>query len=495
MKKIILTFSWLSFVFLLKLFSQNINTSIFTKQSNYYFKLDNEIILQQVNKILLVDINSDDLVDVVCLTNQTGDIIDQQFSFLLTFINDGNGSFYQDQAYNCNSRYIDAASGLINEDNFNDIVLVGDSLCILVNDGKGHFQFECLPYNLEGTAIKLSKLNNDIYDDIVISRPSLDTSFVVLLNNGLGVFEDIQYYKIYSINPGEFVSDIDCLDLNNDTTKDISLLIWRNDATGNIYTFLNDGDSNFNQYKNFDLIWGGEAESFSFIDFNKDGFNDIAVQNNYPGGISIIFGQGNGIYADETFYTSSPADISVFDFDNDSFYDIAFTERDSLKFLINNMQGIFIERESYNIPSISIKGASLKINGCDIDKDGDIDVVVSNFDSVHGGFTIFENSSIPTDIKKKEENAIFSQGYKLIGNYPNPFNPNTVISYNLPKCSFVELKVYDLLGRVIATLVNKEQLAGKYEVIFSGNNLSSGLYLYKLKTENFTKTKIMQLLK
>ncbi|HSP89239.1 MAG TPA: T9SS type A sorting domain-containing protein, partial [Ignavibacteriaceae bacterium] len=85
--------------------------------------------------------------------------------------------------------------------------------------------------------------------------------------------------------------------------------------------------------------------------------------------------------------------------------------------------------------------------------------------------------------------------YSLIQNYPNPFNSTTIIKIVIPKSSFVNLKVYDLLGREVATLVNEEKPAGSYEVDFNGNGLSSGIYFYKLQTESYSEVKKMILLK
>jgi hypothetical protein len=80
-------------------------------------------------------------------------------------------------------------------------------------------------------------------------------------------------------------------------------------------------------------------------------------------------------------------------------------------------------------------------------------------------------------------------------NYPNPFNPSTVISYQLPVSSDVTLKVYDILGNEIATLVDEHKPAGRYEVDFNASSLSSGVYFYQLKANNFIKTKKMILIK
>ncbi len=85
--------------------------------------------------------------------------------------------------------------------------------------------------------------------------------------------------------------------------------------------------------------------------------------------------------------------------------------------------------------------------------------------------------------------------FELKQNYPNPFNPKTIISYQLPVTNFVKLKVYDILGKEIVTLVNEKQSPGSYSVTFDGSNLSSGIYFYQLTTEGYTDTKRMVLIK
>jgi hypothetical protein len=94
-----------------------------------------------------------------------------------------------------------------------------------------------------------------------------------------------------------------------------------------------------------------------------------------------------------------------------------------------------------------------------------------------------------------EDKDLSPSEFILRQNYPNPFNPSTVISYRLPVIGFVTLKVYDILGRVVATLVNEEKPAGEYEVEFNRANLPSGIYFYQLKAGEFTETKKMILLK
>lgn len=87
------------------------------------------------------------------------------------------------------------------------------------------------------------------------------------------------------------------------------------------------------------------------------------------------------------------------------------------------------------------------------------------------------------------------KSFMLYQNYPNPFNPVTVIRYSLIGNRFVSLIVFDALGKEITTLVNDKQNTGSYEIEFEGTGLSSGVYFYKLSTNNYFETKKMFLLK
>jgi len=130
-------------------------------------------------------------------------------------------------------------------------------------------------------------------------------------------------------------------------------------------------------------------------------------------------------------------------------------------------------------------------------------------DSIWIQFTIFDNtinsSSIGSyalidqlslgEISDVEQINQSPSDYSLKQNYPNPFNPSTNIEYSIPKASFVQLKVYDVLGNEVATLVNEEQNAGVYRTDFSGADLTSGTYFYRLNTDSFSESKKMILLR
>jgi len=113
----------------------------------------------------------------------------------------------------------------------------------------------------------------------------------------------------------------------------------------------------------------------------------------------------------------------------------------------------------------------------------------SNGNSI-GAVYIFQDS--PTGINNDRNNP---EKFNLSQNYPNPFNPSTTIRYSISEPSYVTLKVYDILGNEVTTLVNEEKPAGSYDVEFSSKNLASGIYIYRLTSGIFTASKKLILLK
>ena len=98
--------------------------------------------------------------------------------------------------------------------------------------------------------------------------------------------------------------------------------------------------------------------------------------------------------------------------------------------------------------------------------------------------------TVITGVKKETPS-----GFALHQNYPNPFNPTTSIEYTLDKRQFVSLKVYDILGREVATLINEEKPAGSYQVKFDAAGLSSGVYLYRIRAGKNSETRKMILMR
>ncbi len=130
-----------------------------------------------------------------------------------------------------------------------------------------------------------------------------------------------------------------------------------------------------------------------------------------------------------------------------------------------------------------------------IARGGGDEVVLVGFHA--GSIYVYKLRNAPNSIER--ENGQLPQSFALYQNYPNPFNPSTVISYQLSEVSNVELKVFDLLGREVATLVNETQGSGYFSVKFKIDDLkfgiSSGIYFYQLKTDKFIQVKKMILMK
>lgn len=157
-------------------------------------------------------------------------------------------------------------------------------------------------------------------------------------------------------------------------------------------------------------------------------FNTV-FRRAYPNTDGVVIPTNSGTYNYTYTYKRETAWVDT------SMYTVAFVQNDNNKEVINSARGISIPLGIGNI-----------------------------------------NNGIPAE-------------YSLSQNYPNPFNPNTTINYSIPKSGFVTLKVYDLLGRETAVLVNGNAPAGNYSVDFYAGNFSSGVYFYKLESGSFNQIK------
>ncbi len=127
----------------------------------------------------------------------------------------------------------------------------------------------------------------------------------------------------------------------------------------------------------------------------------------------------------------------------------------------------------------------------------DIDVAITLLSCNNGG-SFFpagpDTCSVQPATAISEPSKII-KGYNLAGNYPNPFNPATTISYTIPATGFVQLNVYDVTGKFVRTLVKEQQLAGRYSLQFEGKDLPSGIYFYRLMVKDYEQTRRMVLLR
>ncbi len=127
----------------------------------------------------------------------------------------------------------------------------------------------------------------------------------------------------------------------------------------------------------------------------------------------------------------------------------------------------------------------------------------NDFISAYDIYTQMVNSNgFLGEVSDIDEESDIVMSFDMLQNYPNPFNPSTKIKYSIPSVISNEerslnvlLRVYDILGNEVATLVNEEKPAGNYEIEFNASKLSSGVYFYQIKAGDFIKTKKMILLR
>ena len=281
-------------------------------------------------------------------------------------------------------------------------------------------------------------------------------------------------------------------DLNNDGKPDLIA----GDFTGRLYLHMQTASGFSAVTTAMNIVVDGFAVP-RLLDFDKDNDLDLIVGRE-NGTISFYENIGTAESADwlelQNFFSGidvgGAAVPSLADFDKDGDYDLVVGNiSGEVKFFYNNT---FDWIEDTSVTSSIIVDQNAAPACADLDGDGDFDLILGNYE---GTFSYFKNQN-PTDIKQE---LIAPTDFSLSQNYPNPFNPVTSIQYSVVSSQWVSLKVYDLLGNEVATLVNEQKGAGTYKVEFQsavgGRQLASGVYFYQLRANNFTATKKFILLK
>ena len=190
------------------------------------------------------------------------------------------------------------------------------------------------------------------------------------------------------------------------------------------------------------------------------------------GTVSIMGGNGmmNG---------SNRAGAVVYAYRNGEAVGYSFTNAEgnyAITGLSPGQYSVFVDKAGYNESNVASVNASYDINGSPLSG-------TANF-TINGVLSVTEN-----------KNSVRPTQYMLNQNYPNPFNPSTTIKYSLPNNGNITLKVYNLIGQEVATLINSYQTSGEYAVTFNASNLSSGVYFYRLESGSFNVVKKMLLMK
>jgi len=327
-----------------------------------------------------------------------------------------------------------------------DVLLEGEEVC------------DYFGYSLSA----VRDMNNDGFDDVLIGAPMFQQNIPgklyeggkaylvyggneIILTNSIEFTGDTSSYQY-----GRFISGLG--DVNGDSINDLGIMggeYFKVISGSNDYILLE--ISRINSWDgNFLNICGGKI--------NNDNFNDLIIcledtSNDYAGKIEV--------------YMGGP--------------------------ILNSTPNYTIEGNQRQLGL----GSSLAFIG-DINSDDKPDIGIGEWYTGYPDTTGIRKTFIYSfgDLSSMDdEKNIKLNEYEVYQNYPNPFNPSTNIQYSISSTQFVTLKVFDVLGREVATFVNEEKVAGKYEVNFNASELTSGVYFYRIQAGDFVETKKMLLLK
>jgi len=289
-------------------------------------------------------------------------------------------------------------------------------------------------------------------------------------------------------------NSIFAVDVDRDGDIDVLSTYYFDDK---IVWYENDGNENFISHTITTSADG--AYSVYAIDVDNDGDIDVLSASRWDDKIAWYENDGseNFIFHPITFNAPGAKSVFAIDVDNDGDIDVlsasSYLSSNRITWYENDGSEIFTPR----IISTDVDGA-ISVYATDVDGDGDIDVLSASENDHQIAW--YENLLIVGIDASNPVGTPFQ--FQLYNNYPNPFNPITIIKYQIPEISFVTIKVYDVLGNEMAVLVNEQKSIGNYEIDFDGDELTSGIYFYRLQAVpngrqagSFTETKKMILLR
>jgi enediyne biosynthesis protein E4 len=346
------------------------------------------------------------------------------------------------------------------------------------NDGQGVFtsQTASVVANDHGRSIGCSwgDYNNDGYPDLFVANYSNQNNFLYK-NNGDGTFDKVTTGDIVQDGGQTFGSSWG--DYDNDGYLDLFASNLNNQKN---FLYHNNGNGSFTKIENDTVVTSrGQSEGSAWADYDKDGDLDLFVVN-FDGQNNFLF-NNNG---------NSNRWINI-----------------KCKGVISNASGIGTKVQiktssGWQYRELSSQTGYQSQNSLNVEfglgststidtlriiwSSGSVDIHTNI--SADNFYTVTEGSEIILTALNESPSAI-PLNPVLEQNYPNPFNPRTSIQYTLNNLQFVSLKVYDVLGNEVSTLVNEVKPAGSYKVKFSGTGFPSGVYFYRIEAGSFSDTK------
>jgi FG-GAP-like repeat/Bacterial Ig-like domain/Secretion system C-terminal sorting domain len=435
-------------------------------------------------------------------------------------------------------------AGDLDSDGWSDFIVPNENandIRIFMNDQKGSYN-DFTIFSITGGSRPSTNEGFDYNLDGLMDFTcgnSTNNQVSVFTGDGTGGFLNIQNYTASNGIRGLVI-----IDTNGDGFPDI---VTANRDASNVSVLMNNTNGTFAAAINFDGNGNGETAAAT-ADVNEDGIMDLFLGAIYSDEVLLWIGDGNGgfIFTDKVTVGNGPWMVVSGDVNNDGIPDVvcANSSGSSFSVVLCDSLGNLSSPTNYSVGNFP-----LSVDLGDVDGDLDLDIVTSNFSGAN--FTLYENDGTGVFINRNDLPSnqagscavfhdrdndgdmdmtgidelqdlliLFTNGsvtnvndedniperFALHQNYPNPFNPSTKIKFEIPlgpsllkgkseAGGFITLKVYDVLGNEVATLVDEYKPAGSYGVEFDASNLSSGVYLYKLSAGDFSDVKKLMLLK
>jgi hypothetical protein len=351
-------------------------------------------------------------------------------------------------------------------------------------------------------SVSIGDFNGDGKNDMAVTNSGSDTVSVFLNTTAPGAATP-SFSARTDFTTGSYPFSVSIGDFNGDGKIDIAVA---NEGARTVSVFLNTtapGATAPSFSDKTDFATGTRPYSVSIGDFNGDGKIDMAVANEGSASVSVLLnttapGATTPSFSDKADFTTGtqPYSVAIGDFNGDGKNDLTVANGASFTVsILLNTTAPGATTPSFSDKTDFTTGHSpYSVSISDLNGDGKNDVAVANASS-NTVSVLLNTAAFPTSVELTSFTPQAPATFTLAQNYPNPFNPATTFQFDLPAACDVKLVVLNILGQEVAEVVNKHLPAGTYDYSWNAKNMSSGVYFYKLTTNQFSSVRKMLMIK